>query len=77
MKNKIERYAEMQKAVGSGCCPRCGLRTLSSKLELNALSRRADVYICSPCGTDEAILDAFGRRDPLEKWYIISGQKMQ
>jgi len=34
-------------------CPRCG----STKPELGALSRRSDVYICSECGREEALID--------------------
>lgn len=40
-------------------CPRCHKDTLNTKEVLNALSRRDnDTYICSACGTEEAMLDA-------------------
>ena len=38
-------------------CPRCKKSQLHPKRVLNALSRRADVYVCSPCGTEEAMFD--------------------
>lgn len=48
-------------------CPRCG-GDLSPVLAENALSRYADVYICSDCGTDEATRDAVSTPQPLESW---------
>lgn len=48
-------------------CPRCG-GDLSPVLAENALSRYADVYICSECGTDEATRDAVSTPQPLESW---------
>ena len=38
-------------------CPRCGQYTMKYPAVKNALSRRVDVYICSQCGTEEAMLD--------------------
>lgn len=38
----------------------------------NALSRRATVYICDACGTQEAIEDMMGSRDPLTAWAIAA-----
>ena len=41
-----------------GICPRCGKKMRANEVE-NALSRRDnETYICSPCGTDEALVDA-------------------
>ncbi|KAJ65354.1 hypothetical protein P782_0723 [Enterococcus faecalis FL2] len=42
---------------------------MERELEKNALSRHEpNVYICSLCGTDEAVLDMFGEKIPSEKW---------
>jgi len=39
-------------------CPRCKQMKLHPEQVLNALSRRDNkTYICSPCGTDEAMVD--------------------
>lgn len=54
-------------------CPRCG-GDLSTVLAENALSRYADVYICSECGTDEAMRDAFSTPQPLESWVSVELQ---
>lgn len=53
-------------------CPRCG-GEMERKTAHNALSRRADIYICSICGTDEAIMDFKRREDKVEDWAIFSG----
>jgi predicted RNA-binding Zn-ribbon protein involved in translation (DUF1610 family) len=45
-------------------CPRCGKDRLHPIPMMNALSRRDNkTYICSPCGSHEAVLDA-ARNDP-------------
>lgn len=36
----------------------------------NALSRRADVYICDAYGVAEAVEDMMGDRTPLTEWAI-------
>ena len=38
-------------------CPRCKKKTLEDEEALNSLSRRGNVYICNPCGDDEAFID--------------------
>ena len=46
----------------AGECPRCGLNKLWTTEEFkafNALDRREDRYICSPCGTEQGIDDYF------------------
>ena len=73
LKSLITRIYFKQKNGEFGECPRCG-RTMDSKLSRNAFSRRADVYICAPCGTLEAMEDApcppFDKvpKMPLEHW---------
>lgn len=69
------RYLEESQSIGTGIlgetCPRCGA-PLDKPLEMNALCRRAPLYICSQCGQDEAMLD-FLRMDPLpfDKWPLV------
>ena len=51
-------------------CPRCGL----DMGEYPALSRYADVDICSSCGTDEALLgfSKFITKDnAFDNWFIM------
>jgi len=39
-------------------CPRCDRNPMADPQALNALSRHhEDVYVCSPCGEDEAVVD--------------------
>lgn len=51
-------------------CPRCGRNTMDLNLYRNALSRRADVYICSDCDGAEALADYFNVVDDLNNWDI-------
>lgn len=66
----ISRIYFRQKAGQFSECPRCG-RTMDSHLSHNSLSRRATIYVCSPCGTLEALEDApFAEiaKMPIEEW---------
>ena len=46
-------------------CPRCNRKTLRPTEVHNALSRKDNkTYICSVCGTEEAMLDYAGRNNP-------------
>lgn len=67
----IERLAIAQRAGYSRTCPRCGGK-LKDRLGTNALSRRADVYVCDDCGIAEAIADFNQEDDPLESWSCFS-----
>lgn len=49
-----ERETEHETKV----CPRCGINELNPIEVWNSLSRYAPVYICSPCGTHEALSNA-------------------
>ena len=46
-------------------CPRCNEHTMMTPIEINALSRTTrevndvSVWVCSDCGTDEGLEDAF------------------
>lgn len=55
-------------------CPRCGHDRMDKKPVRNALSRRANVYICDTCGMEEALLDAAGKEPlPLNEWAMVKG----
>lgn len=55
-------------------CPRCGHDRMDKNPVRNALSRRADVYICNECGREEAILDMLGKEPlPLNEWAMVLG----
>jgi predicted RNA-binding Zn-ribbon protein involved in translation (DUF1610 family) len=59
-------------------CPRCGHPRMKSQATANALSRFHDVYICSECGTDEALRSAQGLTPlPLTEWGMIKGFSME
>lgn len=64
-------------AQNVGCilpCPRCGKMTMNERIETNALSRRAGIYICDKCGLFEAVEDTIDSplRKPLEEWFIAT-----
>lgn len=53
-------------------CPRCGKASaMRLKLAENALSRHADVYVCSPCGIAEAIADYKKEEIDFSKWAAV------
>lgn len=75
----IENWSKAQKSGAWLPCPRCGLLKMKEDLFSNALSRRADVYICEDCGTQEEIEDIpYGQKGgdgefdklPLEAWFV-------
>ena len=76
-----EIIANWRQAQDSGAvlpCPRCGWMKMKESLCSNALSRRADIYICDCCGTAEALEDFYN--DPklnwpertLTEWFIVT-----
>lgn len=75
----IENWSKAQKSGAWLPCPRCGLLRMNEKLEDNPESRRADLYICDTCGTEEALEDTpYGKSDdkefdrlPLEAWFVM------
>ena len=72
VKALIERFAKKQ-PDGRFACPRCGKMSMDTEsVTRNALSRRAAVYICSACGTQEAIEDMLGSRGSLTAWAIAA-----
>ncbi len=62
-------------AGASLTCLRCG-KPLNQHMAVNALSRRADVYICQECGANEALWDALGEPDPLRDWYAVTSGRI-
>ena len=62
-----------------GDCPRCGEHSIVEPRALNALSRTTrgkydeSVYVCSPCGSDEGMLEYFrGGCQPQSEWPIAA-----
>ena len=52
-------------------CPRCGRNELKVSMAHNALSRYADLYICSECGMTEAGLAVMNNPLPIEQWAVF------
>ena len=67
----IEEFAAKQ-CSGDYPCPRCGRRKMADNPFRNAMSRRADVYVCDACGMLEGIEDMpKNTRLPLSAWAIM------
>ena len=72
----IECFAEKQQG-GHFACPRCGKMAMDAEsVTRNALSRRATVYVCDTCGTEEALEDMLGERMPLTAWAITAAPEL-
>lgn len=55
-------------------CPRCGHDRMQLPMVLNALSRRAHVYVCKECGMDEAMRDMAKEPPlPIMEWGMTLG----
>lgn len=61
---------QMDPEIGRTKCPRCGRDAMKSDVALNALSRYINVYVCTECGIEEAMLDLDGEHLPLKDWYL-------
>ena len=72
----IDRTCFSPDASRPPACLRCG-QSLDPVLAHNALSRNVDVYICTSCGTDEAIRDMEGRPKPLDCWQAVKSGRMK
>ncbi len=72
MNNKevIRIWSENQKLGAVLPCPRCGKWKMKPELHTNALSRRADIYVCDCCGTLEALCDMQKVADGYDLWYV-------
>lgn len=67
----INTFAAKQ-TKGHYPCPRCGCNMMNKEnVRKNALSRRANIYVCDACGGQEAIEDMNGKIvRPPETWFI-------
>ena len=71
MDRKLLHLKAKQHAESETLCPRCGQNKLKAPLAHNALSRYADLYICSECGMTEAGLAMMNNPLPLEQWAVF------
>lgn len=80
--NIIQNWNKAQKAGAILPCPKCGKMSVLADIGANALSRRADIMICSKCGSKEAFEDMCyrGSNEPysddykeefIKKWWLI------
>lgn len=80
--NIVENWSKAQKAGAVLPCPRCGKMKMKDDVCKNALSRRADICVCSSCGTEEALEDFECRREAeqytdaykelfIKNWWLI------
>jgi len=69
---ELKRVSEGQRSGNCyrAICPRCGDANMNQDLAMNALSRFTSVYICSQCGTGEALGDEIGQ-DPFG-WFCTN-----
>lgn len=67
----IFKWSEKQEKQFISACPRCGIRSMSKPMHRNALSRRADIYICDECGMEEAVKDMLGKSDTIDEWHAV------
>ena len=78
MKLIEKKLADLKAAQENGtytCCPRCGRDTMDKELYRNALSRAADIMVCSGCGMDEAKLAYMNAHDSLYTWAALQPDK--
>ena len=66
-KTLIESLMSLQEDGCSFPCPRCG-SPMDPNIQHNALSRHAQVWICSQCGLNEALRDMCHNPLPLNEW---------
>lgn len=73
-KKLVESLIVLQEEGDKFPCPRCGHDRMDHNPVRNALSRRAKVYICNECGTEEALFDMAGKDPlPLNEWAMVRG----
>ena len=76
-RKRWHEFSLLNSARSSGAgilpAPRCGKMTMDAEsVTHNALSRRATVYVCDTCGTEEALEDMLDERMPLTAWAITT-----
>jgi predicted RNA-binding Zn-ribbon protein involved in translation (DUF1610 family) len=73
-KGIVEKLMPYQEAGEVFPCPRCGHNRMHPEAVRNALSRRAQVYVCTACGVDEAMMDAVKAPPmPFSQWGMVLG----
>jgi len=78
-KDILDSWRKIQNTDAILPCPRCGKMTMDTDLLHNALSRRADVYICNSCGIEEAMEDFSScrntadesRKKTTDSWFAV------
>lgn len=81
--NIIKNWSKAQKAGAVLPCPRCGKMKIKENVDENALSRRAEIYICDSCGIEEAMEDIGHRENTkqpcdaykesfIKQWWLVS-----
>ena len=66
----LSRLARQQLEGSYTVCPRCG-KPIKERVITNALSRRADIYVCDRCGMMEAMADFFDEDDSINDWFCF------
>jgi len=74
---RFTNFRQAQTAGTTGICPRCGRMNMREPITRNALSRHENLFICSMCGTDEAIRDFTGDVLPRSDWFISGRGEVQ
>ena len=77
MNDVLARIAIAQRSAYLPVCPRCGQESMEcfkDSKTFGALSRRADIYICSDCGTEEGAEDYYDhvRMLPISEWALFA-----
>lgn len=70
----VDAIASAQKRGDTSVCPRCGKKAPQcASPMIGARSRRADIFVCSECGLDEALEDYHGcDKIQLSEWALFS-----
>lgn len=68
--NIIQNWNKAQKAGAILPCPKCGKMSVLADIGANALSRRADIMICSKCGSKEAFNDCLVIKSTLHFGFV-------
>lgn len=72
----MKNWLTAQEAGAELPCPRCGLLRMNPYLNENALSLKAEVYVCNDCGMEEAIeaIPSYQQQHPakeLADWFVV------
>lgn len=71
----LTTWSENQNLGAKLPCPRCGKWKMHDDIHSNALSRRFQIYVCSGCGTEEALCDMPSARqfnnDSVDDWFAV------